>query len=204
MIRKRIGGLLIVIGILLMAAAGLLLFRNNEDQVAAENASQEALERLEPIIMTVPETDPDDPTEIPDFQRNPDMDMPTEIIDGVEYVGTIEIPLLGIKLPVINTSTKANLKKAPCRYCGSTYQNNLVIGAHNYNSHFGRLKTLSYGDEIIICDLDGNEFRYQVADIEILQPNQLEDLIHSDWALTLYTCTIGGRSRVVVRCEIME
>ena len=53
-------------------------------------------------------------------------------------------------------------------------------------------------------DMDGNVFSYQVADIEILQPGDVEELCSGEWPLTLYTCTIGGRTRITVRCELIE
>ena len=102
-----------------------------------------------------------------------------------------------VEQPMLNTK----LQKAPCRYSGSAYTDDLVLGAHNYDAHFGRLKKLSYGDAVRVTDLDGNVFSYQVADIEILQPDQLEDLLGGGWPLTLYTCTPGGQSRVTIRCE---
>ncbi len=44
-----------------------------------------------------------------------------------------------------------------------------------------RLMTLDpafvYGDEIEFTDMDGNRFSYLVADMEILQPHQTEDLV---------------------------
>ena len=69
---------------------------------------------------------------------------------------------------------------------------------------FGKLKNLSYGSQIQLTDMDGNRFCYEVADIEILKPSQVEDLCGGDWPLTLFTCTIGGKTRVVVRCEIAD
>lgn len=205
MSRKLMGGLCILFGALLILAAAFLVLRNEASQSAAENASMEVLELLEPMIETTPTENsiatPDLPVEIPDYQYNPDMPMPITVIDGVEYIGTIEIPALEIKLPIITTSTMPNMQKAPCRYCGSAYQDNLVIGAHNYPAHFGRLKDLSYGDEIRIYDMDGNEFLYEISDIEILQPNQLDYLIGTDWPLSLYTCTATGQTRLVVRCD---
>ena len=79
--------------------------------------------------------------------------------------------------------------------------NDLILGAHNYDAHFGRLKTLSYGSKVRFTDVDGNVFEYSVADIEILQPEQVDALRDGNWPLTLYTCTVGGQTRVVVRCE---
>lgn len=43
-------------------------------------------------------------------------------------------------------------------------------------------------------------FTYCVAEEEILQPAQTEQMVSGDWDLTLFTCTVGGRSRVTIRC----
>lgn len=205
MMRKILSGFFIFFGTLLLVVAILIVVENRTEQTEAENISMEVLEQLEPVIEAIKTAearkDPTTAADIPDFQRNPDMEMPTTIVNGTEYVGTLEIPVLELNLPVVNTSTKANLKKSPCRYSGTPYMNNLIIGAHNYKAHFGRLKKLTYGTNVIFTDLDGNVFEYTVADIETLQPYQLDDLVGSDWPLTLYTCTVGGQSRVVVRCE---
>ena len=202
--RKIIGNILILLGLLLIAAAAALVVQNVMAQEEAETSAQQVLVQLEIPEVTVPaamESEAPVPVQIPDYQLNPQMPMPETVIDGVAYIGTLEIPELELNLPIISTTTKANLRIAPCRYEGSAYLDNLVIGAHNYDSHFGRLKTLSYGDEISMVDLDGNVFAYEVADMETLQPYQTEDLVGSDWPLTLYTCTVGGQTRVVIRCD---
>ena len=202
--RKIIGNILILLGLLLIAAAAALVVQNVMAQEEAETSAQQVLVQLEIPEVTVPaamESETPVPVQIPDYQLNPQMHMPETVIDGVAYIGTLEIPELELNLPIISTTTKANLRIAPCRYEGSAYLDNLVIGAHNYDAHFGRLKTLSYGDEISVVDLDGNVFVYEVADMEILQPHQTEDLVGSDWPLTLYTCTVGGQTRVVIRCD---
>ena len=180
-----------------MILAAVPAVGNLLEQAEAADVSQEVLLHIEQI----PEENPVLSAQvIPDYQYNPSMDMPEELVDGTAYIGTVEIPALELNLPVISTTTQDNLKKAPCRYSGSAYQDDLILGAHNYKKHFGRIKSLSYEDQVKVTDLDGNIFSYQVADIEILKPDQVEDLIGGDWALTLYTCTPGGGSRVVVRC----
>ena len=80
----------------------------------------------------------------------------------------------------------------------------MIIAAHNYQSHFGTLSEVSLGDEIIFTDIDGNIFLYEVADFENLRGTQVEDMLNSDWELTLFTCTYGGASRVTVRCKKIE
>ena len=207
MSRKKIGTLMVVLGFLSLAAAGWLVVQNLQEQIVAEKVSQEVVVHLERAVQeTVAYDEPEFPEipEIPDYQYNPDMEMPEKEIDGHSYIGTIEIFDLELTLPIMSTTTMPNLKIAPCRYSGTAYRQNLIIGAHNYEAHFGKLKNLSYGSRIQVTDMDGNQFLYQVADIEILQPYQVEDLVGGDWPLTLYTCTLGGRTRVVVRCDSLD
>ena len=75
-----------------------------------------------------------------------------------------------------------------------------VIAAHNYKTHFGRLKELRPGDEVRFTDTEGNAFRYTVAELETLGKYDVEEMAAGDWDLTLFTCTYGGQSRVTVRC----
>lgn len=128
------------------------------------------------------------------------MEMPTLEIDGRAYIGTLDIPALGLFLPVLSEWSYPNLKLAPCRYTGSAYQDSLVIAAHNYTRHFGRLKSLTTGDAVVFTDADGNAFSYRVSGVELLSPTAIEALEAGEWALSLFTCTVGGQSRVVVRC----
>ena len=122
-------------------------------------------------------------------------------IDGEVYIGTLDIPALELSLPVMSEWSYPKLKLAPCRYKGSAYRNDLIICAHNYNSHFGRLKELEPGDEIVFTDADGNAFFYSVVTTETLAPTAIDEMESSGWDLTLFTCTIGGAKRVTVRCK---
>ena len=192
---------LILLAVLLLAAAGLLVAANLRQQSVAGETSREVVAQLAEALPEG-ETQPGE-TEIPTYQRDQLMDMPGKIIDGTSYIARLEIPALELDLPVISDTTDSNLRKAPCRYAGSAYRDDLVIGAHNYSTHFGRLSKLSYGDVVRVVDMEGNAFAYRVADIEILQPEQVDDLLGGSWPLTLYTCTPGGQSRITVRCEIM-
>ena len=84
------------------------------------------------------------------------------------------------------------------------YLNNIVICAHNYSTHFGQIKNLSIGDNVIFTDMSGNIFNYKVTDMSILQPTAVDDMYSGDWDLTMFTCTIGGATRVTVRCQRTE
>lgn len=136
----------------------------------------------------------------PAYMLAPNIEMPTIEVDGNEYVGYIHIPSLDLELPVLNEWSYPGLKIAPCRYVGSAYSNDLVIAAHNYKKHFGGIKNLNAGDVVTFTDVDNNVFNYKVALTDVLEPTATEEMVESDYDLTLFTCTLGGTSRVTVRC----
>ncbi|MBQ0018796.1 MAG: sortase [Clostridiales bacterium] len=132
---------------------------------------------------------------------NPDREMPVEFIDGIDYIGIIEIERINVKLPVISEVSNSNLNIAPCRYKGSAYQDNLIIAAHNFWSHFGYINKLAPGDIVKFTDMEGNEFIYRVSYMETIKGTSVSLMDDGDWDLTLFTCTIGGVNRYTVRCE---
>lgn len=186
------------IGIILILCALVLTAYNIIDGMRAGNNVIDALEQL--IIDTPLTSDEAGETVIPDYVLNPDMDMPSEEIKGFRYIGKLDIPGLRLSLPVIKEWSYPGLKRAPCCYTGSIYKDNMVIAGHNYPRHFGSLKKLHQGDEVIFTDIDGNVFNYEVLEVEILEPTAIEEMVSGDWDLTLFTCTVGGQSRVTVRC----
>ena len=215
---KRKGSVLIVLGVLLIAAALGLVCYNLMEQTAAAEASEQALVFLdaqipaveaeqpvsEPPEQDVPPVLPDySEIEIPDYILNPDMEMPVLTYEGQDYIGTLSLPTLGLELPVLSQWSYEGLKTAPCRYTGSAYQNNLVLMAHNYTSHFRTLSDIREGDPVLFTDADGNCFSYQVAVTETLIPTAIEEMTDSGWDLTLFTCTTGGSYRFTVRCQLI-
>ena len=96
------------------------------------------------------------------------------------------------------------LRVAPCRHAGATFSEDLVIAAHNYDQHFGGLKNLQIGDSVTFTDMDGDVFSYQVALVETVAPTAVEQVLESEYALVLYTCTYGGKTRVAVFCEMIQ
>ena len=94
----------------------------------------------------------------------------------------------------------AKLRVAPCRYGGSTVTEDLVIAAHNYTSHFGKLKELNIGEIVKFMDMNGKILQYEVAEVNVLEPTDIEEMINGEFSLSLFTCTYGGQSRLTVRC----
>ena len=136
---------------LVLAAVCLYVYDRLEDaRAGAQAASAVSRLRQSQSIAAVSETEqPADsaeslPTE--DAESGPESasEPPASSVER-EYLGVLTIPALGLELPVQTEWSKANLKVSPCRQCGSTAGGDLVIAAHNYKSHFGRLSRLSEG-----------------------------------------------------------
>lgn len=136
------------------------------------------------------------------FEINPDMEMPITVIEGHEYIGVLDLPALGLSLPVMGDWNYTKLKIAPCRYKGSAYTGDLIISGHNYQRHFGRLATMFVGDEIRFTDVDGNAFYYTVCAKETLDMRNVQGMLEGEWDMTLFTCVPGGARRETLRCRL--
>ncbi|WP_373216772.1 sortase [Ruminococcus sp. 5_1_39BFAA] len=197
--RNKIGTFCMVMGTVLVLAALSLYVGNQREAEQAERAVDEIMPQLHELL------------EIPALEiptsgiPNPFDPAMTEVeIDGYYYIGYLSVPSLGLELPVMSEWDYTRLKIAPCRYAGSTKTDDLVIAAHNYARHFGTLTQLSVGDTVLFTDMDNVVSRYEVAELETLEPTAIESMTAGEYDLTLFTCTYGGKSRVTVRCDRVD
>lgn len=191
--KNRISRILSCIGIVLVICSISLCAYNVYDSFQSYFVSKQKMNEYHIVKTSV--------GSIPDYVLNPDMDMPEVDVDGMSCVGTLEIPSLDLNLCVTSTFSDENMKQLPCRYYGSIYKSNMVIIAHNYWFHFGRLNTLKSGDEIIFTDASGNCFKYSVAAMDVVGPESVAEVTNDKWPLTLVTCTLDSQNRIVVRCK---
>ena len=216
--KKKLWILPLLIGILLIGGAVGLVVYNMYESNAAFEKSQDVMAELKQLIpdpspasvTTEASTEPpsDDlfaPYEEPSTQ--PPLEMRSVNVGGEEYCGYITLPQLGLELPVMNGWSYDRLKMSPCKYSGTIEGRDIIIAAHNYNSHFGRIKELSQGDEIWFTDADGMQYFYRVDYTENIDGYDVDQMLgggSSDWDLTLFTCTLSGQSRVTVRASLEE
>ena len=182
---------MVVGGVLIIAALALFLWNLREAQEAQKSSELilpqiiEAVGNREDNIIL----DPYDPKM-------------TEVnIDGNSYIGYLSIPTLGLELPVMSEWNYTKLKIAPCRFYGSTKTGDLVIAAHNYRRHFGLISTLKVGDTIIFKDMDDITWLYEIAAVDVLTRDAVQEMTDGNYDLTLFTCTYGGQNRIAVRCD---
>lgn len=198
--RKKLSmGLMILGVILILAAAGLAGYNAWESQQAGERSAA-VLSQMEDAIWEEPQKQKE---EVPETLA-PVPEMPVVVIDGQEYVGKLSIPALELELPVINEWNYDRLQTAPCRYNGSVYTNNMVLCGHSYARHFGYLPRLKAGDPVIFTLMDDTVFQFEVAEVEILRPTDVDAMVESEYPLSLFTCTKDSQSRVTVRCTAVR
>lgn len=192
------GVICVLLGVvLLLAALGLYGYNRWEDAQAGAEA-QTVVQDLQEKVVEQTQSAASAPAI--DYSSL-DPELPVVELDGYEYVGTVSIPAIGIDLPVMSEWSYPRLKIAPCRQFGSSRTDDLVIAAHNYESHFGKLTSLTAGDSVTFTDMDGIVNEYVVNKVEVLDPHSVEEVEHSGYALVLYTCTYGGKTRVTVFCD---
>ena len=221
---KRAAGLLLVLlGTFLIAAALTLVFYNILDGNRAEKASQEILVKMDQLKNgndgdgeNLPEGETEAETGIPAEERRKsfsllDTVMPMVNIDGYNYIGTLVMPSLGLRLPVMASWDYDRLKISPCRYSGSYYTDDLVICAHNYQRHFSPIKGIDIGAEVIFINVEDEVYHYIVSNRETIAPTAIDQMVENlnnskeegvgqDWDMTLFTCNTGGQTRCAVRC----
>lgn len=190
--RKWIGVICVFLGVVcLLSSVGFVAYNRWED-MNAKDIAQDLLENIQSIIK----------------EKQPEQFLPEEMatvkVDGYDCIGILSVPVLDLELPVLTDWSYAKLKKAPCHYYGTYYEKDFVIAAHNYKSHFGRLSKLQAGDIVVFTDVSGTVHYYEVVILETLPKNATKEMITSGFDLSLYTCTLGGGSRVTVRCNAAE
>lgn len=173
--------ILIIIGVIILIIASSMTVYNKYIELKAGEKSIEVLKELKSDIKEEKEKT---------LSLN---------IDGNDYIGIISIPSLNLELPIMNNYDNLNI--APGRYYGSQENDNLIICAHAYKKHFKYIRNLSQKDIIIITNTSNEKVVYEVLEVEILSPTEVEKMINNDFDLTLYTCTSDGLNRITVRAN---
>ena len=193
----------LIAGFICIMAALAFLINNILESQQAENASESIIHELNRQMDVANAVVSEDfPTD------NPDRIMPEMMVDDLGYIGILSVPELDLELPVLGDFDYDALQITPCLYSGTVYQNNMVIGAHNYDAHFGRIGNLHIGATVIFTDTERHSFQYEVVNAESLKPNQNEELTQkqheNDWNLTMFTCNYSGTERVTIRCALKK
>lgn len=126
--------------------------------------------------------------------------------DNCFVIGTIEIPKLNIKYPILSDVSDEFLKISACRFYGPPPNKigNLCIAAHNYddNRFFSNLYKLDTGDAINIYDINNLLITYYVYDkFETFKSDAscTSQNTNGKKEITLVTCNNITKNRLIVK-----
>lgn len=204
---KRLGTVILAIGILLLTGALFLVSHNAEEESRAEAAVQSVMPALSAAIAAhgADEIDlylPPLVTEVPPAPGEVPAEEEIILIAGEAYIGYLTVDALSLSLPVRQALTEQNLKETPCRYAGCPGVRGFVIAAHNYRRHFAYLAKLAVGDAVRFTDAAGKVYSYTVSQVGTLDAADVAGMTDESFDLTLFTCTYSGERRVTVRCRM--
>lgn len=124
---------------------------------------------------------------------------------GFPVAGTIEIPKIDLKYPVLENSSKSAIEASVAINSGvglNKVGNTVIIG-HNYRNgtFFSNNKNLSEGDKVYITDNTGNRVEYSIYNIYTTTPEDSDYMdreTNGKREITLVTCTDDTKSRLII------
>ena len=191
---KKLIGALLILGCLSIVAAGLIYANMMEQGELARKQAQDLLSSAQTT-------------------SSPSGTASVRVLEDVQnysVIAKLTIPKLGLELPVIKDYSEEALTVSVCYYAGPTQPGsagNMVIVGHDYKSgaHFGRVNELKIGDSVVLMDVWGKEYTYQVYELVQVLPDDTASLnvYEGTSAVTLLTCTDNANKRLLVRCKLV-
>ena len=188
--RKIIGVLLILIGV---GIIGTVAYKKIV-------TSQKQNELLEAFESQLEEGD----------NENTEEEVNLDSINGYTPIAIMEIPSIKLKQPVVEGITEDVIKYFLGKFPESTMPGevgNFAVAGHrvsDFTDAFINLYKVKPGDNVIVTTKDG-KYTYEVEESFIVDPEQVEVLENADYEkITLITCTIGSKRRVIVTGKLIE
>lgn len=203
-------GIAIIVGVL--AFFGFQLVRNYYINKNAE----EAVERFEGEITNNNTTEEENTTtntvaptlgieNILIDNNSSETDTNTKMYKGFPMVGTIEIPAINLKYPILEEASKSAIEVAVAVYYGPGLNEigNTTIVGHNYRNgtFFSNNKKLVEGDKVYITDNSGTKVTYVIYKTYTTAPEDSEYLDRDTQGkreISLTTCTDDAKSRLII------
>lgn len=188
--RKIIGVLLILIGV---GIIGTVAYK----KIVTSQKQNELLEAFESQLA---EGD----------NENTEEEVNLDAINGYTPIAIMEIPSIKLKQPVVEGITEDVIKYFLGKFPESTMPGevgNFAVAGHrvsDFTDAFINLYKVKPGDNVIVTTKDG-KYTYEVEESFIVEPEQVEVLENADYEkITLITCTIGSKRRVIVTGKLIE
>ena len=167
--------------------------RAAEEREAAESAEREEREARENA-----QNDPPDPPTQDLYLTVPKMGLSGDyVVNDASHAG------------LMNGAGKIPETGFPWQPSANTYIASHVYGYEGTGSwqHFAALPSMTYGDEVILTDANGTEYRYQVTNVVTVMPTDtwITEPVAGKDMVSLQTCVGPGWSeRLVVQAERVD
>lgn len=188
-IRRGIGIILIIVGLALIVSIVYKKIETSKKQKELQNI-------LEQVISEDPEDGSEGKQEIS--------------INGYEPVALIEIPSINLSQGLVEGITDDILQYYLGHFETSVKpgeKGNFAVAGHrvsDYSEAFVNLYKVEAEDEVIV-KANKKEYIYIVTENFIVDPSRVDVLDNTDDAtITLITCTVGAKERVVVKGKLVE
>lgn len=204
----------VISGILLILAVSSAYATYLEGNTAKNNA-EESLAEFEKLILKTETTEPQYATAIPIPYERMDAVERVEAADtkvqqiSIEPIAKVQIENVGLNASVLPEWSYELLDISVNKFSGPepNEPGNFIVIGHNYinKSHFGSLHLVELGDLINLTDLSGRTLSYEVYEVLIIKPDEVEKLAtESELTLTLVTCDDNNDYRLVVKSKVLH
>ena len=211
---KMLTIMLIIIVAILIILIGFFVVRvytNSKGNKEAEKAVDQYINRVgnKNEVTLELQDDPDLPTitmDEDDLQQTQTSSGTTKTTyKGYNVIGTIEIPKIDLKYPILERATTSSIEVSVAKIYGPgpNQVGNTVIVGHNYRngSFFGNNDRLSLDDKIYITDSTGTRLKYNIYKIYTTTPDDGDYMVRDTQGkreISLSTCTDNSQNRLII------
>lgn len=186
---KKLSGLLIGLGALLIAVSGILSF-----QYFVSTDSKD----YDFIINELYDMMPSNENGM--ILSNSD-EMPIVEINHLNFTGVISVPKYQCTLPLYALWEDYMISQYPSVYLGTLYDGSLIIGGSDRHNQFDFMKIVNEDDSIFITDMKGKKFSYIIDKIEITKDVSTNNLVSSDHDLVIFVKNTYSFDYTILRCK---
>ena len=188
-IRRIIGLVLIIVGLSIIVS---IVYK----KIETKNKQKELQNILEQVIN-------DEPRELSKEEEE-------KLISGYKPIALMEIPSINLSQGLVEGISDDVLQYYLGHFEGSAMpgeKGNFAVAGHrvsDYSEAFVNLYKTEIGDKILV-KVNKKEYVYEITENFIVAPDKVDVLDNTDDAtITLVTCTVGAKERVIVKGKLVE
>lgn len=188
-IRRGIGLILIIVGLAIIAS---IVYK----KIETSNKQKELQNILEQVIN-------EDKNELTEEEEE-------KLINGYKPIALIEIPSISLSQGLVEGISDDVLQYYLGHFENSANPGeigNFAVAGHrvsDYSEAFVNLYKVEIGDKINV-KANKKEYIYEVTENYIVSPDRVDVLNNTeDATITLVTCTVGAKERVIVKGKLIE